>query len=260
MKQGRHYNKKKKRKNTLKEITMYVTGIKEDNCLYEAEYQRIKRIRSLLKDSISIIDFNNMEEEYGFITTMIEFVYKYKDLEKALINFKNKKNNKDAYIDIKDYYLIVEALDNANVNKKYLEKNIELNNLYRLFKSIIGIQNQYEFILSNVVELFQYDEEKAISYAGGYRDTILMNTDKLNKQIFFEISNRRKKEKPKEYEEFETIKISLDEPVEEYEYNHDIFIEIDCKGQYAEDIDLSKYRNLRNVMYINLKERLRNNQ
>ena len=87
-----------------------------------------------------------------------------------------------------------------------------------------------------------------------------MNTDKLNKQIFFEISNRRKKEKPKEYEEFETIKISLDEPVEEYEYNHDIFIEIDCKGQYAEDIDLSKYRNLRNVMYINLKERLRNNQ
>ena len=46
-------------------------------------------------------------------------------------------------ININDYYLIVEALDYANVNKKYLELNTELKNLYNLFKSIIEMNNQY---------------------------------------------------------------------------------------------------------------------
>lgn len=260
MKQGTHYNKQKNKKNTLKEITIYVTGSDEDSYSYEADYQRIKRIRALLKESISVVDFSNMKEEYYFIRTMIEFVYNNKDLENALMNFKDRKNNKNKDMDVKDYYIIVEALDNANINKTYLEKNVELNNLYKLFKSIIAMQNQYENTVNNILELFQRDEEKAISYAHGYRDTILISTDKINKQIFCEINKNNKYIKNNEYN---TVKVDLGESIEEYEYDDDIIVEVDCKGQYMEDIDFSKYRDLKNVTYINLKDRFRrfkNNQ
>lgn len=269
MKQGRHYNTKNnnnKKKNTLKEITKYVTGVDEDSYSYEAEYQKIKRIRKLLKESISVVDFSNMKEEYYFIRTMIEFVYNNKNLEDALTNFKNIKDNKNKYkdkeIDITDYYIIVEALDNANVNKKYLEKNAELNNIYKLFKSIIAMQNQYKNILGNIVELFQQDEEKAINYAYEYRDTVLISTDKLNKQLFYEL-NKNNHCNEENNKCCNIVKVNLEDSVEEYEYDNDVCVEVDCKNQYMEDIDFSKYRDLKNVSYINLKDRFRrpkNNQ
>lgn len=271
MKEGRHYNIQKKtnnKKNTLKEITKYVTGIDENSYSYEAEYQKIKRIRKLLKDSISVVDFSNMKEEYYFIRTMVEFVYNNKNLESALTNFKNIKDNKnknkdkDKDIDITDYYIIVEALDNANINKKYLEKNVELNNIYKLFKSIIAMQNQYKNILGNIVELFQHDEEKAINYAYEYRDTVLISTDKLNKQLFYEL-NKNNNCNEENNKCCNIVKVNLEDSVEEYEYDNDICVEVDCKNQYMEDIDFSKYRDLKNVTYINLKDRfrrLKNNQ
>lgn len=85
-----HYSKKNNngKKNTLKEITFYVTGSDENSFSYEADYQRIKRIRKLLKDSISVVDFTDLKEEYYFIRQMIEFVYNNKDLEDALNNEK----------------------------------------------------------------------------------------------------------------------------------------------------------------------------
>ncbi|EJA6689690.1 TPA: hypothetical protein KQW76_002749 [Clostridioides difficile] len=255
MKEGRHYKKHVKKKNTLKEITFYVTGVREDNSTYESEYQRIKRIRKLLKDSISIVDFTSMKDEFSFIRTMIEFVYKNKDLENALINFKNKKEDITKDVSIQDYCNIVEALENANINKKYLESNIELNNLYRVFNSIVALQKQYESIVSNVIDIFQYDANKGIEYAHGYRDTILINTDTLNKKMLFELKEIRQKDEPINLKEEKTIRINFKDPIEDYEYRDDIFIEIDFNNNYLEDIDMMKYRDLKNVLYINFRSR-----
>lgn len=260
-----HYskNKKKVKKNTLKEITFYVTGSDENSFSYEADYQRIKRIRKLLKDSISVVDFTNLKEEYYFIRQMIEFVYKNKDLEDALVNFrdiKNKKNkNKDMDININDYYLIVEALDYANVNKKYLELNTELKNLYNLFKSIIEMNNQYIGMVNNFIDLFQYDADEAINFTYAYRDKMLFNVNEINKQVFSKL-NKKISDNKQDVEIDNIIKINIGDPIEDYEYNDDIIVEIDCKGQCIQDLDFNKYRDLKNVTYINLKDGLRKNK
>lgn len=267
-----HYSKKKTdvKKNTLKEITIYVTGNDENSYSHQADYQRIKRIRKLLKDSISIVDFTNLKEEYYFIRQMIEFVYNNKDLEDALENFKGMKNkkSKDIEININDYYLIVEALDYANVNKKYLELNTELNDLYNLFKSIIEMNNQYTSIVNNLIDLFQYDANKAINFTYEYRDKMLLNANEINKQALIELYKKRKDNKldvkiDNAIKKEEIIKISIEDSIENYEYNDDIIVEIDCKGQYIQDINFNKYRDLKNVTYVNLKDNYRkdkNNQ
>lgn len=49
----------------------------------------------------------------------------------------------------------------------------------------------------------------------------------------------------------------------DYENNDEIIVQIDCKGQYVEDVDFNKYRNLKNVTYLNLRDNFiknRNNQ
>lgn len=256
-----HYSKKNKnvKKNTLKEITFYVTGSKEDSISYEADYQRIKRIRKLLKDSISVVDFTDLKEEYYFIRQMVEFVYNNKDLEEALKNFKDIRNKKINEMDMKNYYIIVEALDYANINKKYLERNTELKNLYYFFKSIIEMNNQYIGMIENLTNLFQHDEERAINFTYEYRDRMLISTNEINKQLFWEL-NKITSNDNIDFKLENVIKIDLGDPVEEYENNDDIVIQIDCKGQYAEDIDLSKYRDLKNVTYLNLRDNFRKNR
>lgn len=259
MKEGRHNKKRQlaKKKKTLKEITKYITGDNDESLFFEANYQEIKRIRELLRDSLSMVDFYNIKEEYDFIRQMVEFVYQNKELRGALINVKNKRECKDIEIDIKDYYLIVEALDNANIDKKYVEENKEFNNIYKLMKSIIAIRNQYDNIFNNIIELFQYDKEKSINYTYLYRDRILASTDELNRQIFKDLMNLSKEKRDLKEDKVKTIKINIGDSIEEYEYDDDVYIEIDCKGKYIEDVDLSMYRDLKNISYINLRDKLR---
>ena len=259
-----HYSKKNTngKKNTLKEITFYVTGSDENSFSYEADYQRIKRIRKLLKDSISVVDFTDLKEEYYFIRQMIEFVYNNKDLEDALNNFKNMKNKKTVDMDIKNYYLIVEALDYANINKKYLELNTELKNLYYFFKSIIEMNNQYTDMINNLTNLFQYDADKAINFTYKYRDRILINTNEINKQVYCEL-NKNLKESKVDFKIDNVVTINIGDSIEDYENNDEIIVQIDCKGQYVEDVDFNKYRDLKNVTYLNLRDNFiknRNNQ
>ena len=48
-----------------------------------------------------------------------------------------------------------------------------------------------------------------------------------------------------------------------YENNDEIIVQIDCKGQYVEDVDFNKYRDLKNVTYLNLRDNFiknKNNQ
>lgn len=259
-----HYSKKNNngKKNTLKEITFYVTGSDENSFSYEADYQRIKRIRKLLKDSISVVDFTDLKEEYYFIRQMIEFVYNNKDLEDALNNFKNMKNKKTVDMDIKNDYLIVEALDYANINKKYLELNTELKNLYYFFKSIIEMNNQYTDMINNLTNLFQYDADKAINFTYKYRDRILINTNEINKQVYCEL-NKNLKESKVDFKIDNVVTINIGDSIEDYENNDEIIVQIDCKGQYVEDVDFNKYRDLKNVTYLNLRDNFiknRNNQ
>ena len=256
-----HYSKKNKngKKNTLKEITFYVTGSNEDSFSYEADYQKIKRIIKLLKDSISVVDFTDLKEEYYFIRQMIEFVYNNKDLEDALNNFKDLKNKKVKEIDTKNYYLIIEALDYANINKKYLDLNTELKNLYNLFKSIIEMNNQYLSMISNLTDLFQYDAESAINFTHEYRDRILISSNEINKQVSCEL-NKNLKDSDVDLKMDNIVTINIGESIEDYEYRDDIIVQIDCKGQYVEDIDFNKYRDLKNVTYINLMDNLRKNR
>ena len=264
-----HYSKKKTdtKKNTLKEITIYIAGNDENSCLHQADYQRIKRIRKLLKDSISIVDFTDLKEEYYFIRQMIEFVYNNKDLEDALENFKRMKNkkSKDINITINDYYLIVEALDYANINEKYLELNTELKDLYNLFKSIIEMNNQYKSMVNNLIDLFQYDADKAINFTYEYRDKMLLNANEINKHALTELYKKRKDNEPdvkidNAIKKEDIIKISIEDSVENYENKNDIIVEIDCKGQYIQDINFNKYRDLKNVTYINLRDNHRKNK
>lgn len=72
MKEGRHNKKRQlaKKKKTLKEITKYITGDNDESSFFEANYQEIKRIRELLRDSLSMVDFYNIKEEYDFIRQM----------------------------------------------------------------------------------------------------------------------------------------------------------------------------------------------
>lgn len=124
-------------------------------------------------------------------------------------------------------------------------------------KSIIAIRNQYDNIFNNIVELFQYDKEKSISYTYLYRDRILASTDELNRQIFKDLMNLSKEKRDLKEDKVKTIKINIGDSIEEYEYDDDVYIEIDCKGKYIEDVDLSMYRDLKNISYINLRDKLR---
>lgn len=124
-------------------------------------------------------------------------------------------------------------------------------------KSIIAIRNQYDNIFNNIVELFQYDKEKSINYTYLYRDRILASTDELNRQIFKDLMNLSKEKRDLKEDKVKTIKINIGDSIEEYEYDDDVYIEIDCKGKYIEDVDLSMYRDLKNISYINLRDKLR---
>ena len=193
---------------------------------------------------------------------MIEFVYNNKDLEDALNNFKNMKNKKTVDMDIKNDYLIVEALDYANINKKYLELNTELKNLYYFFKSIIEMNNQYTDMINNLTNLFQYDADKAINFTYKYRDRILINTNEINKQVYCEL-NKNLKESKVDFKIDNVVTINIGDSIEDYENNDEIIVQIDCKGQYVEDVDFNKYRDLKNVTYLNLRDNFiknRNNQ
>lgn len=247
----------RKNKNTLKDITFHVTGSNEDSISFEADYQKIKRIRQLLKDSISIVDFSNLKEEYCFIAQMIEFVYNIEALEEALKKFKDTKDTNINEMNIEDYTIIVEALDNANINKKYLDKNQDLKNLYYFFKSIIEMNNQYTGMIENLSNLFQHDKEKAINFSYEYRDRVLMSTNEINIQLLSELYKINNNEKI-DCKERKTVKINLGDPVEEYD--DDITIMIDCNGQYVEEIDRSIYKGLENIIYVNLRDRFRENR
>lgn len=79
---GSYKKRKKINEYTLKFITTKITGYKEEDNIFNAVYQEIKRLRRLIVDTIPSLGLDNLKEKYENKVMFMEYIYiKIKNIE-----------------------------------------------------------------------------------------------------------------------------------------------------------------------------------
>ena len=236
-----NYNKSKdSNKLTLKHITTIITGYtEEDDYVFDALYQEIKRIRKLIKDTIPDIGLDDLLIDSENKIMFIEWVYKSKKY-KDILN-KMKKKQKLTNEELIELCLL---LSYTNLYKYIKDNSKEYKEIFKFALYLGQLDSTINGIRNNLVELFLLNPEISIRFANDY----LAEIDKSFKGIREEIYLTLLKEKKKKFSEDEEIKCKEERLLKEIEEE---YIYVDCKGQTIDKVDLSKYDNLENIIFYN---------
>lgn len=236
-----NYNKgKNKNKLTLKNITTEITGYtEEEDYVFDALYQEIKRIRKLIKDAIPSIGLGDLKTDTENKIMLIEWVFKNKKY-KDILN-KMKKKEKLTNEELVELSLL---LSYTNLYKHIKDDSDEYRETFKFALYLGQLDSTMNGIRNNLVELFLLNPEVAIKYANDYLSEIDKSFKGLRQGTFITLLQEKKKSMSENEELQQKENQLLKEIEEEYIY-------VDCEGKAIDKIDRSKYDNFENVIFYN---------
>lgn len=266
-KEGARYEKQREiKKDTLHYITQKMLGeisykkeIEQDED-FTSVYQKVKRMKALIIRTYPFEDLKDIKKSRHELERLIRQIYDGGCLYDIL-----KKMDKGKELDLHEYREYFRSVEYC-IGKSYLDKLP----LYRKLKKEMIIIDKMEAIQQQIESDFDMIEEIYIStknfervkhYLDAYRDTMLINLNKLRNDISMEYCSLRSDERVESpYVEFDYDKVE-EELAKNINFVNTHIIGIDCKGKTMREIRQEGFLEqlpIDEVMYINEKIEIKN--
>lgn len=246
---GSYKKRKKVNKYTLKFITTKITGYKEEDNIFIAVYQDIKRLRKLVVDTIPSLGLDNLKEKYENKVMLIEYIYKDKKYRNILDKMYHKEkltNEELIHICLLFHY--------TNLYNDFLQDNEDDKDTLKFITHLGHIDGTIEGIRQNLVELFVRDSELAIEYSNEYISIIDKYFSNMRNRLFLDVLKSKNNDKVSE-----EVKKKTEQLMKELEEET---IYINCEGKTISELDISEYDDLSKIVFYNSGEirKLRENK
>ena len=235
---GSYKKRKKINEYTLKFITTKITGYKEEDNIFNAVYQEIKRLRRLIVDTIPSLGLDNLKEKYENKVMFMEYIYKDKEYRNILDKMYHKEK-----LTNEELIHICLLLQHTNLYTNLILDDEDTKNTFKFISYLGHIDSTIEGIRQNLIELFLRNSELAIEYSNEYISTIDKYFSNMRNRLFIDALKSKNNDN-----ESEGVKRKKDQLMKELEEET---IYIDCNGKTISELDLSKYDDLSKIVFYN---------